>query len=75
MAKYYVSCGNINVVIGGNHIKKPIDAAVEVMLEFCTVKTKLANDVKVSEIGFSEHVEDKHYDVYKVLKRGGFFKE
>jgi len=74
--KYYVRSQDFEVVIGGDYIGNPRDAACEAFLRHYTEGTKVSPITIVSERGFDytthEHEEDHTFDTCEILKKAGF---
>jgi len=77
--KYYVKSNNLNVVVMGEHIKSPMDAACEAFLTHYQEGMLVSPLTIVSERGFDyhdhDHNEDFVLDSIEVLAKAGFFIE
>jgi hypothetical protein len=69
--KYYVSSGNLRVVICNDKINNHLDAAINVLLLYLDEFYYIDKDIVVSEIGFSKHNEDKVFDTASVIRKAG----
>jgi hypothetical protein len=71
MAKYYVTSGEMEVVIAGPHIESAKDAACEAILSFRNYE--LAPLIVVSEQGFdlSYHKQDVVFSTVEIAKLCG----
>lgn len=72
MGKYYITSGNLEVVIGGNHINTHKEAAIEACLTFFNEGTVADSFVRVSEKGFDKHENDAIFDTERLLLEAGF---
>lgn len=72
MGKWYVSSGNLRVVIARKDIDTPLGAATEACLQSYNAKTKADVDIRVSERGFDKHDDDIIFDTASVLRKAGF---
>lgn len=75
MGKYYVSTGNLRVVIARDDIDSMLKAAMEACLEKYDSNTIADRDIKVSEVGFGDHESDRVFDTAMILKKAGFLFE
>lgn len=73
--KYYVRSLELEVVIAGEHIESPMDAACEALLTHYK-DHKLSPFIIVNERGFDywghHHTEDTLLDTDKVMAKAGF---
>ena len=73
--KYYVKSHDLEVMVGGPHIKTPIDAACEAFLKHYNGQL-IASVVIVNERGFDlhshRHEEDHRFDTVDILAKAGF---
>lgn len=74
MAKYYVSSGNLKVIISRKDIKTAMQAATEACLSHYNDKTRAEPYIYVSEQGFTQRSTDSMFDTLAVMKKAGFFK-
>lgn len=70
--KYYVSSGNMKVVVSAEHLHSPLDAAREVCLTHYGSDTKAESIIRVNETGFEPKDTDIKFDTEYVLKEAGF---